>query len=329
MNRNYCLALVFALASCMAYQGVRLRPAHFPEPIMRLKHTKLNAKRAELGRILFYDPILSANNSISCASCHTSYNAFAHTDHRLSHGIHDSIGTRNAPALMNLAWQHSFMWDGAIQRLDAQALAPIESPVEMGSKLSEVLKKLQDSGYYPQLFYKAYKDSIVSTRHLLDALMQFQLRLISANAKYDSVQRSEAVFTEQEKKGYLLFKKNCNVCHTEPLFSNFSFQRNGLPLDHHLKDFGRFLTTAQPTDSLLFKVPSLRNLSYSYPYMHDGRFKTLYQVLGHYTKANLPNPILLTSEEKVNLIAFLLTLNDKHFIFDRNFSYPPYLLKNK
>lgn len=284
-----------------------------------------------LGRNLFYDPILSADNTISCASCHSSFNAFAHTDHDLSHGINDQIGNRNAPALFNLAWQSTFMWDGAIHHLDVQALAPISHPKEMGSSLQEVIKKLENSGKYKALFFKAYQDSLISTERIFKSLAQFQLSLISMNSKYDSVMRKQAKFTEQENAGYQLFQKNCNSCHKEPLFSDYSFKNNGLAVDPTLDDWGRYGITKQASDSLLFKVPSLRNLSYSYPYMHDGRFKTLRQVLNHYVNEIVKHPTLskeliqgveLSSNEKVDLIAFLLTLNDKSFVFNPAFSFP-------
>lgn len=302
-------------------------PSYFPEPSYNFKENILDSTKIRLGRILFYDPILSKDNSISCASCHSPYNSFAHTDHSLSHGISDSIGNRNAPALFNLAWQDKFMWDGAINHLDMQALAPISHSGEMGSSLSEVVSKLNDSPNYIKLFYKAFKDSTITGAKVLKALSQFQLTLVSANSKYDKVQKGEQTYTEQEKNGYLLFKKNCDVCHTEPLFSTYQFASNGLPVDSTLNDAGRWKITARKEDSLLFKIPGLRNLSFSYPYMHDGRFNTLKQVLNHYTSEinHMPNisrelkeqKISLNSNEKIDLIAFLLTLNDPDFVFNK------------
>lgn len=302
------------------------QPEYFPKPTYNFIQNPLDSLTIELGRTLFYDPILSVDNTISCASCHSPYNAFAHTDHDLSHGIFDSIGNRNAPALFNLAWQESFMWDGAINHLDMQALAPIEHPKEMGSNIKEVLNKLNDSTAYKQLFYQTFKDSIITSSKLLKALSQFQLTLVSAHSKYDMVILGKEEFTPQEKNGYELFKKNCNHCHSEPLFSNYAFKNNGLPIDTTLNDYGRFTITQNEEDKMKFKVPSLRNLSYTYPYMHDGRFKTLKEVLKHYAdgiqKTNslspeLTTPITLSSNEKVDLIAFLLTLNDQAFVFDK------------
>jgi len=247
----------------------------------------------------------------------TLFYPFAHTDHDLSHGIFDAIGTRNAPALFNLAWQKEFMWDGAINHIDMQALAPISHPGEMGSSINEVVSTLNASNAYKELFQKAFGEKTVTGAKVLKALTQFQLTLVSANAKYDKVNMGKDSFTLQENNGYLLFKKNCNTCHQEPLFSTYQFANNGLPVDTTLNDFGRWRVTGQTKDSLHFKIPSLRNLSYSYPYMHDGRFKTLREVLNHYTEQKIP----LTSNEKADIIAFLLTLNDADFVFDKNNKY--------
>lgn len=307
------------------------KPAHFPEPHYDFSKNPLNSEIIELGKKLFYDPILSKDSTISCASCHSPFNAFAHTDHDLSHGIRDQIGFRNAPALFNLAWHSNFMWDGAVNHLDMQALAPISSHTEMDENISNICQKLSRSDNYQKLFNKAFGDSSISGERILKALSQFQLSLVSAESKYDSVIRNQSIFTAQEKKGYELFLKHCNICHSEPLFSNFKFSDNGLPLDTTLNDFGRMKVTQNKADSLKFKIPSLRNLQYSYPYMHDGRFKKLSEVLNHYVKGienrpglaiELENRIPLSSTEKVDLIAFLLTLNDKNFVFNKEFGFP-------
>ncbi|MEZ4850481.1 MAG: cytochrome c peroxidase [Bacteroidia bacterium] len=310
-------------------------PEYFPTPAYSFERNPLSEAKINLGRALFYDPILSKDSTISCASCHSPYNAFAHTDHDLSHGINDQIGTRNAPALFNLAWQKSFMWDGAINHLDVQSLAPISHPQEMGENIGNVTDKLQRKKMYPPLFYQAFSDSVITGEYVLKALAQFQLTLVSANSKYDEVKKGKAEFTDQEKQGYVIFKKNCNSCHTEPLFSNYSFANNGLPVDSTLNDFGKWTITQQSEDSLLFKIPSLRNLSFTYPYMHDGRFRKLKEVLNHYSNNIQPYPTLsdelksfpnLTSVEQTDLIAFILTLNDKSFVFDPINKYPKKIL---
>ena len=306
-------------------------PLNWPTPTYNFSRNTLTKEKIRLGRVLFYDPILSGNNTISCSSCHSPFSAFTHVDHALSHGINDKIGTRNSIALMNLAWQKSFMWDGAINHLDMQALAPISSDTEMGSSIDSVVVKLKKSLRYKKLFYNAFGDSLASGERTLKSLSQFMLTLVSANSKYDFVQRNEAVFTDQENNGYKLFKSNCASCHSEPLFTNGEFAINGLQTDTVLKDLGRMKVTGIARDSLLFKVPTLRNIAYTYPYMHDGRFKNLQQVLNHYinnfdkgasSSILASKKIVLNSDEKVDLIAFLMTLSDRSFIFDVENKFP-------
>jgi cytochrome c peroxidase len=234
---------------------------------------------------------------------------------------------------MNLAWTKHFMWDGAVNHLDVQALAPISHPAEMGEDIVNVVAKLNRSRRYPKAFLQAFGDSNVTGEFLLKALSQFQLTLISSNSKYDKVARKEPgfEFSEQEVAGYQLFKQHCNSCHVEPLFTSGGFENNGLPVDTSLNDWGRMLISGKKEDSLKFKVPSLRNLEYSFPYMHDGRFNTLSEVINHYPKGihqsptlspSLGNGIVLDDREKVDLIAFLLTLTDKDFVFNSNYSFP-------
>ncbi|MCF8247053.1 MAG: cytochrome-c peroxidase [Saprospiraceae bacterium] len=314
--------VLVAAVSAYSPEPVALKyPESWPTPTYDFTKNPLTKQGIELGRRLFYDPILSKDSTISCSSCHLSYTAFTHVDHDLSHGIADRIGTRNSPVLMNLAWVSSFMWDGAVNHLDMQALAPISSPVEMDETIENVVKKVQRSSPYPSLFYHAFGDSTVTGEHLLKAMAQFELTLVSANSKYDQVKRGEAAFTGQENNGYMLFQKNCARCHAEPFFTNHDFEKNGLPLDTTLHDFGRMVITQLPTDSLKFKVPTLRNIEFSYPYMHDGRFRKLGDVMKHYTQSSQLN-IELSSNEKVDLTAFLLTLTDKEFLFNPDFAFP-------
>jgi cytochrome c peroxidase len=335
MKISITILVIAACVSLLSFTITEVKlgyPGYFPSPEYDLSKNPLDTSIIALGRHLFYNPVLSANNTISCASCHSPYNAFSHTDHDVSHGINDQVGTRNAPALFNLAWQKTFMWDGAINHLDMQALAPISHPKEMGETIASVVKKLNGANFYRKMFYTAYHDSAITGEKVLKALAQFQLTLVSANAKYDQVRQGKTNFTVQEENGYRLFLNYCNACHTEPMFTNYTFASNGLPVDTTLNDFGRWMVTQKSEDSLLFKVPSLRNLSYTYPYMHDGRFKKLQQVLNHYTNGvqqhknlskALKKTIALSSNEKVDLLAFLLTLNDPGFVFNQKHQHPP------
>lgn len=323
------LLIVFAFQTTT--ENLFVVPSKWPKPKYDFNKNPLTKEKVELGRALFYDPILSKDSTISCASCHSQFTAFTHVDHALSHGINDRIGNRNSPALMNLAWQNKFMWDGAVNHLDVQALAPISNHLEMDEKIENVVKKLQRNNLYKKLFKSAFNDSLATGEYTLKAISQFMLSLVSSNAKYDSVMLGKAKFTEQEKKGYVLFKKNCSACHTEPLFTNVSFENNGLPVDTILNDIGRMGITHDPNDSLKFKVPTLRNVEFSQPYMHDGRFKKLSEVVKHYVfgvkktntlSSHLNIPIMLKPSEQVDLIAFLHTLTDKKFLFDQKHSYP-------
>ena len=308
-------------------------PSYFPKPIYDLIDKPLSKQKIELGKKIFYDPILSADNSVSCASCHSSYNAFAHTDHDLSHGIEGRIGNRNSMALMNLAWNSSFMWDGGINHIELQALAPISSENEMGSSLNEVVAKLNASIKYKGLYYNSYQDSLVTGQKTLLALTQFIVMLNSYNSKYDKyiINEDKGLFTQQEKNGLNIFRNHCTSCHTEPLFTNNEFHNNGLTLDPYLKDYGRMRITNKPEDSLKFKVPTLRNIQFTPPYMHDGRFENLKAVITHYNSGithsstlseSLNNNLQLTHKEEVDLLVFLRTLSDTEFLFNNRFSYP-------
>jgi cytochrome c peroxidase len=323
-------------AGCVFFETeLFIVPKKWPQPVYNFKANPLAQEKIKLGRFLFYDPILSRDSTISCASCHSPYNAFAHYDHALSHGIDDKIGTRNAPALMNLAWQKNFMWDGAVHTLDAQPLSPLHNTLEMDEKIQHVILKLQRSEKYRELFRKAYGDSLISGEQFLKSISQFLVTLVSANSKFDRVLRKEEKFNAQEKNGYAIFLKNCNACHTAPLFTNNNFENNGLNPDPALNDVGRFTITQQAKDSFCFKVPTLRNIEFSAPYMHDGRFKNLSEVLKHYSKGihlsttlskQLRKQIELSEKDRVDLTAFLLTLTDKSFLFNSNHTFPKELL---
>ena len=305
-------------------------PKAWPKPHYDFSKNPLTEEGFQLGRNLFYDPILSRDSTISCASCHLQSTGFTHVDHSLSHGIEGKIGTRNSMSLMNLAWSKSFMWDGGINHLDVQPLNPITSPVEMGETLEHVVSKLQKTEKYPLLFEKAFGDSKITGQRLLKALSQFELQLVSSNSKYDKVMRKETTFTEQEQNGYKLFKTNCASCHNEPLFTSEKFENNGLAIDTTLNDIGRMKITNKQEDYLRFKVPTLRNVQFTFPYMHDGRFKTLTEVVKHYNSLGknkrlpkqLAKPMKLSDNERVDLVAFLKTLTDTEFLFDKRFSFP-------
>lgn len=325
---------VLVLLGFIAYTTTPLPisiPKLWPKPYYDFTQNPPTVEGFELGRKLFYDPILSRDTTISCATCHFQATGFAHTDHELSHGIEGKIGTRNALSLQNLIWSKSFMWDGGVNHLDVQALNPITNPLEMDETIPHILQKLQSDAEYPGLFSKAFGTSKITGQLLLKALSQFIIQLNSCNAKYDKVMRQEAVFTAQEENGYQLFKQKCSSCHQEPLFNSHSFENNGLAMDPYLHDLGRMKISGNPTDSLRFKVPSLRNCQFTAPYMHDGRFKTLTEVVKHYNtlttnsllSKQLHTPLRLNDNERVDLVAFLKTLSDPEFLFNPKYAYTP------
>lgn len=305
-------------------------PKGWPQPSYDFKNNPLSEEGFQLGRNLFYDPLLSKDNTISCASCHLQQTGFTHVDHDLSHGIDGKIGTRNSLTLQNLAWSKTFMWDGGVNHLDVQAIHPITSEVEMDETLENIVFKLQKSEKYRALFLKAFGTDKITGQLTLKAISQFVVMLVTSNSKYDKVLRKEESFTQMEQKGYQLFKTNCASCHQEPLFTNDTYANNGLLLDSTLNDIGRMRITQNSADMYRFKVPTLRNVQFTFPYMHDGRFKTLNEVIKHYNgvsgNKNLPQELSklmgLTDDERTELVSFLKTLTDKEFLFNPRFSFP-------
>jgi cytochrome c peroxidase len=302
------------------------KPSNFPDPVYKFENNRITKSGFELGRKLFFDPILSADNTISCGSCHIPTSAFTQHGHSVSHGINDLLGTRNSPPIMNLAWSNSFMWDGGIVDLDLQPIAPITSHVEMGETMNNALLKLQKSASYKAYFNAAFGSEEITNIKMLKALSQYMLMCVSAASKYDSVMRNQQKFTTIESQGYIIFQNKCNTCHKEPLFTDNSFRNNGLQ-PSEINDQGRSMITLASSDRYKFKVPSLRNLGFTAPYMHDGRFLNLEAVLEHYNSQVAPTPNLdpiltngttrgipLTKEERVQLFAFLATLDDRNFI---------------
>jgi cytochrome c peroxidase len=308
-------------------------PAGWPKPVYDFSKNQLTSEGFKLGRTLFYDPRLSRDSTISCASCHLQFTNFTHVDHQLSHGIEGKKGTRNTLSIVNMAWNKNFMWDGGVNNLEVQPLGPIANPVEMDNSLENIVKTLRKSNAYREKFKKAFGDTAqITGQRVLKALAQYMVMLESYNSKYDKVMRKEkgVEFTASEKNGLKLFRKNCASCHKEPLFTDGSYENNGLEPDEFLKDGGRKKITRDAKDSLKFKVPTLRNIEVSYPYMHDGRYRNLEMVMFHYTAGiyksdllskKLSKPIELSPDEKKDLINFLKTLTDRDFLNDKKFSY--------
>ena len=305
-------------------------PEGFPAPVYNFDHNPLTKNGFELGRKLFYDPLLSKDNSISCGSCHQQFAAFSHLEHAVSHGINGKLGTRNAPGMFNLIWQPNLMWDGGVHSLETQPLSPITNPVEMDETLEGVLTKLRTHPLYPGLFKKAFDTDSITTAHMFKAMAQFMGMLNSSESRFDHFKRQQESFSQQEEEGLQLFRTRCESCHKEPFFTDFSFRNNGL--DTVFADSGRAMISFLQEDIGKFKVPSLRNIALTFPYMHDGRFETLEQVIGHYRSGVKMSPSLdsslfsgipMTDDEQEKIIAFLKTLTDSDFVSDKRFSKPP------
>ncbi len=342
LRKFWCLRFLVAVWSIVACTPDSVepnapwsaQPNHFPEPVYQYQNNTLTKAGFELGRKLFYDPILSEDGTVSCGSCHKQFAAFADLEHAVSHGLNNKLGTRNTPALANLRWNPDFFWDGGVNHLEVVPLAPITNPVEMGTSLSSVIRKLNRDPKYVIEFRMVFHQDTINSQQLFRALAQFTGEMVSANAPYDQyVNGNPNALTEEQKQGLIVFEAKCSSCHKPGLFTDHSFRNNGLDAEFK-KDLGRKTITELAADLGKFKVPTLRNVTVSGPYMHDGRFRTLAQVLEYYDKgvkasATL-DPILtgsrpgiaLSDEEKKQLLAFLEALTDKKFITDPRFADP-------
>ena len=314
-----------------------IKPSNFPDPAYDLSRNPVTKEGFELGKKLFYEPRLSRNNTIACGSCHIQSAAFTHHGHDVSHGIDDKLGTRNPMPIMNMAWHSSFFWDGGVFDLDFAPVNAIHSEVEMDETVTNVILKLRSHPEYPALFKKAFGTAEITDALFFKALSQFMLMAVSSNSKYDKVMRKEngASFMASEQRGYLFFQDNCATCHKEPLFTDLSFRNNGIR-PNSSNDKGREIVTGNVNDEYKFKVPSLRNLSYTAPFTHDGRFLTVSRVLEHYRNGMADSPTLdpifrkadgfigisMTEEEKSDLLSFLKTLEDQEFLSNTLLSEP-------
>lgn len=342
---NLLLIVMVIIFSCSesselaSYESVSMDlelPSNFPDITYNLENNPITEAGFELGKDLFYEGKLSLNNAIACAFCHEQAFAFTHHGHNLSHGVNGGIGFRNAQPIQNMAFQTSFMWDGAASHLDLQPIIPLTSDVEMGESLSNVISKLKAEPYYQNQFSRAFEDGEVNTENMLKALSQFMLMMVSSNSKYDKYVRNEdnITLTQLESDGLNTFQNKCATCHATDLFTDQSFRNNGLSINPQLNDKGRFDILENVDDLYKFKVPSLRNVEVTYPYMHDGRFATLEVVLDFYDSAVVDNGnvdevllradgsygITLSDYEKESLITFLKTLTDNEFLEDERFS---------
>ena len=333
--------------SGIPYNPVPYTP-QVPEDFPRLEQPEQNMMTIDgvsLGRNLFYDPILSRDSSMSCASCHLQNGSF--TDNLpVSPGVDGIAGSRSSMSLLNVGfYQHGLFWDGREQTLEEQILLPVEDPLEMDAQWPEVVDRLKSHPDYPEQFRKAFGIANTSdiTKELAAAAMaQFNRTIISSgNSKYDRFQRGELFLSDSEYNGYIMFfdlspdlpDAECAHCHAGSLFTDNSYRNNGLDDPGSLDDFedkGRGLVTGDRFDNGRFRVPTLRNVQFSAPYMHDGRFETLEEVIEHYNSGGfrventdpLMRPLGLSPRQQQDLLAFLHTLADTTVLNDPILSNP-------
>lgn len=303
-------------------------PAGFPSFLFP-EGNEYTKARWQLGKRLFYDPIMSKQNTVSCASCHLAKNAFSDTV-ALSTGDNHVAGRSNAPTLTNIAYHPYFTRAGGVPTLEMQILVPIQEHDEFNTNILDIVEKLkQDPSYVTQIksAYNRDPDPYVITR----AIANFERSMISGHSPYDQyTYQNQNVLTSVELKGLQLFtssKTNCSQCHSGFNFTNYAFENNGLYVNY--ADSGRMRLTHLESDRARFKVPTLRNIAVTAPYMHDGSKKTLMDVINHYNsggeahpqKSALIKPLGLTEQEKQELFAFLQTLTDNQFLNSKKLSH--------
>jgi cytochrome c peroxidase len=349
MINRFIIFILFILCSCNKYEPIcecinvpdptpmsLSYPNNFPSPNIPVWNP-LTEEGVNLGRHLFYDPILSSDNTVSCASCHKLTSAFA-DDSQYSIGVGQALGERNAPTIMNVAFQNVFDWDGKSSSLEQQAIRPIFNEVELhNNNWTEVISRLKMSELYSSLFCAAFGTEDIDSLHILMAISQFERTLNSFNSRFDQWFYNGGPYTPEEMDGFNIFateRGDCFHCHPIGLFTDNTFHNNGL--DSEFNDLGRYNITGNPLDEGLFKSPTLRNIEFTAPYMHDGRFNTLDEVIEHYNFGGYDSPtvdplmkyvgkgLLLTEQEKSNLKAFLLSLSDSSFINNLEHANPFY-----
>jgi cytochrome c peroxidase len=317
MIRPFVLALILALASItsQAVWSMQANPALPPVPIPP-DNPQTDAK-VSLGRQLFFDPRLSADDTISCATCHDPETAWANHN-PVDVGIQGKQGTRNSGTILDAAYMDFQFWDGRAKTLEEQSLGPIHNPVEMGSTLEEVVRELGAiEGYRTQ--FKAVFGSDVTTDGIAKAIAAFERTVLSGPSPHDRyVAGDRSAMQPSAVRGMRLFngKARCRTCHGGPMLSDQGFHNLGVGMDRPQPDIGREDVTKDPKDRGRFKTPSLRNVALTWPYMHDGSVRSLADVVEFYDGGGVPNPTLdvfvmpleLTDDERKDLVAFLEAL---------------------
>jgi cytochrome c peroxidase len=350
MHRHFALVFIFAIAIIIIGGTNAGTPYRFPElalfpPVPPELKAGVTNEGAELGRYLFYDPLLSRDSTISCSNCHHQKNAFSDSGNLFSTGINGKKQTRNTPALFNLAWQPYYFYDGRAQSLMEQVAHPIRSEKEMNMDWTLLLKRLSVNKFYRKKFRTVFGSSSPDSTQVKNALTQFLYTLLSHRSKFDKFFEHKAKLTDEEFRGFRTMmnqtRGDCLHCHPvdgNALMSTYRFSNNGLDTvtdANAYNDKGRGAVTGKSSDNGKFKIPSLRNIALTAPYMHDGRFKTLEEVLDFYSTgvhkcANIDSKmeyayqggVKLSEQEKKDIIAFLNMLTDSAFVSDPEFGSP-------
>jgi cytochrome c peroxidase len=314
-------AAALAIAACAVPAPAQTPPAPplgLP-PIVWPRDNPYSPSKAELGRNLYFDRRLSADDTVSCASCHAPQHAF--TDSApVSTGIRGQKGGRSAPTVINRVYSLAQFWDGRAASLEEQAKGPIANPIEMGSTHDAVVARLQGIGGYRPLFAQAFGSEEVTIDRVAMAIACFERTVFSGNAPYDRYRKGDrTAMSPSQRRGMKVFfdKAKCDQCHEGSNFTLNAYANLGVGTDKPDQDVGRFAVTKDPRDWGVFKTPTLREIEHTAPYMHDGSLKTLEEVVDFYDKGGIPNknldqhmrPLHLTAEDKQDLVAFLRALS--------------------
>lgn len=295
-------------------------PAGLTHPLPVPPANPMTSEKIALGRQLFFETMLSKDNSLSCSSCHNPDNGYS-DDRRFSLGIGRIQGKRNAPSLLNVAYRSPLFWDGRASSLEEQVLEVVSSPEELGGIPEEAVDRLRSSRYYRTLFLKAFGSEKITLERVAFAIASFERTLLSGDSSFDLSQKADRPrpLMEAARRGLALFrgKANCHICHREPLFTDNRFHNTGVSWDANPRDLGLAEVTGREDDRGKFRTPPLRDLLHSAPYMHDGSMASLEEVIDFYSRGGNPNPnvdpaiqpIRLTPSEKADLALFLRSLN--------------------
>jgi cytochrome c peroxidase len=315
MRRLSCCLLFSALLSsapCLADEiavPAGLKPPRIPADN---PHT---AEKVELGKQLYFDPRLSRDDTVSCASCHDPKKGWSNGA-AFATGVRGQVGGRSAPTIINAAYHDLQFWDGRAEQLEGQALGPVQNPIEMDMTLEEVVAKLNKIEGYRSQFQTVF-GSAVTAPNIAKAIAAFERTILSGDAPYDRFKAGDKqALSEQAQRGMKVFfnKANCSACHTGPSFSDGAFHNIGVGMEHEKPDLGRYEISKQIGDRGSFKTPTLREIARTAPYMHDGRFESLAEVVDYYVKGGHPNPQLdeeifelkLSAADRADLVKFLV-----------------------